>query len=337
MSKEMRPIWDPDRLARLAGEEELVPALYVLATPIGHLGDLTLRAIRLLAQADEIWCEDTRITRKLLAAAGLGASGRLHRFDAHSPPRTIARILDAVASGRRVVLASDAGTPLVSDPGAALIAEAHRRGLRVIPVPGASALTAALSVAGMPAPPVLFCGFPPSRKVERQAWLARLASIPATLVIYEAPHRLAAALADMLAAFGDREVVLARELTKRHEDIRRTSLRALADDLRDRPLKGEIVLVIAPPEKMASPEKEGGKGGSLSEDEVRRMLLAEARHHPPARAARIVARRTGCDRRRLYAMLLAAREEAARAAAGDDGTVGDDATAGDHDDARPRS
>ncbi len=300
MSAEMRPIWDPERLARLAGEEEPVPALYVLATPIGHLGDLTLRAIRLLARADEIWCEDTRVTRKLLAALGIG--GRLRRFDAHSPPQTIARILDAVARGRRVVLASDAGTPLVSDPGAALIAEAHRRGLRVVPVPGPSALTAALSVAGMPAPPVLFCGFPPARKAERRAWLARLAAIPATLVLYEAPHRLAASLADMVTAFGDREVVLARELTKHHEDIRRTSLRTLAAGLRERPLKGEIVLVIAPPAEEETRKR-------LSEAEVRRMLLAEACHHPPARAARIVARRTGCDRRRLYAMLLAAKQE----------------------------
>ncbi len=296
----MRPIWDPERLARLAGEEELGPALYVLATPIGHLGDLSLRAIRLLAQADEIWCEDTRVTRKLLAA--LGIAGRLRRFDAHSPPQTIARILDAVAQGRRVVLASDAGTPLVSDPGAALVAEATRRGLPVVPIPGPSALTAALSVAGMPAPPVLFCGFPPAKHSERQTWLARIAAVPATLVVYEAPHRLAAALADMLAILGDREVVLARELTKRHEEIRRTSLRALADSLEDTPRKGEIVLVIAPPLKKTAQD-------APSEADVRALLLAEARRHPPAKAARIIARRTGYDRKRLYAMLLAAKEE----------------------------
>ena len=311
MSEEMRPIWDPERLARLAGEEELVPALYVLATPIGHLGDLSLRAIRLLAEADEIWCEDTRVTRKLLAALGIG--GRLHRFDAHSPPRTLARILDAVAQGRRVVLASDAGTPLVSDPGAALVAEAHRRGLKLVPIPGPSALTAALSVAGMPAPPVLFCGFPPARRKERQAWLGRIARVPATLVIYEAPHRLATSLADMLAVLGDREVVLARELTKRHEEIRRTSLRALADSLEDAPRKGEIVLVVAPPGEEEKAEKE-----APAESDVRAMLLAAARAHPPARAARIVARRTGYDRKRLYAMLLAAREAGPDAAAGDE-------------------
>ncbi len=296
----MRPIWDPERLARLAGEEELVPALYVLATPIGHLGDLSLRAIRLLAHADEIWCEDTRVTRKLLAALGIG--GRLRRFDAHSPPRTIARILDAVAHGRRVVLASDAGTPLVSDPGAALVAQAWRRGLRVVPIPGPSALTAALAVAGMPAPPVLFCGFPPARRSERQAWLARIARVSATLVVYEAPHRLVASLADMLAILGDREVVLARELTKRHEEVRRTTLRALADSLADAPRKGEIVLVVAPPEENAAQD-------APAEADVRAMLRAEARRHPPARAARIVARRTGYDRKRLYAMLLAARQE----------------------------
>ncbi len=296
----MRPIWDPERLARLAGDEELAPALYVLATPIGHLGDLSLRAIRLLAQADEIWCEDTRVTRKLLVA--LGIKGRLHRFDAHSPPQTIARILDAVAQGRRVVLASDAGTPLVSDPGDALVAEAYRRGVPVIPIPGPSALTAALSVAGMPAPPVLFCGFPPARRNERRAWLTRIARVPATLVVYEAPHRLAASLADMLAILGDREVVLARELTKRHEEIRRTGLRTLADSLADTPRKGEIVLVIAPP-------KEKAQEDAPAEAEVRALLRAAAQHHPPAQAARIVARRTGYDRKRLYAMLLAAKEE----------------------------
>lgn len=307
----MRPIWDAERLARLAGGEELAPALYVLATPIGHLGDLTLRAIRLLAEADEIWCEDTRVTRKLLSALGL--KGRpLNRFDAHSGPAAVTRILDAVAAGRRVVLASDAGTPLVSDPGAELVAAAHRRGLKVVPVPGPSALTAALSAAGFAAPPVLFLGFPPARRGERRAWLRRWADVPATLVIYEAPHRLAAALADMVEALGDRPVVLARELTKRHEEIAATTLTMLGERIGREPAKGEIVLVVAPPAHRAA-DAPGGAGADAQEpgeEAVAAMLREAAALYPPAKAARLVARRTGLDRRALYRRLLAARKAA---------------------------
>ncbi|GIX15892.1 MAG: ribosomal RNA small subunit methyltransferase I [Rhodothalassiaceae bacterium] len=304
MSEEMRPMWDAERLARLAGGEELEPALYVLATPIGHLGDLTLRAIRLLGEADEIWCEDTRVTRKLLSALGLKGR-RLHRFDAHSGPGAVARILDAVAAGRRVVLASDAGTPLVSDPGADLVAAAHRRGVRVVPVPGPSALTAALSAAGFGAPPALFLGFAPARRGERLQWLGRWADVPATLVIYEAPHRLGAALADMLAVLGDRPVVLARELTKRHEEIMPTTLSALFARVRRQPPRGEIVLVVAPPEHAgARAAPEPGPDAQA----VAAMLREAAAQHPPARAARLVALRTGLDRRELYRRLTAAKK-----------------------------
>jgi len=217
--------------------------LYVVATPLGNLGDISERARRALGGVTLVAAEDTRRTRVLLAH--VGARPRLVSFHAHSPASRMARILAALASGDSVALVADAGTPTISDPGANLIAEAHASGFPVVPIPGPSAVAAALSVSGMSADRYIFLGFPPRRGKERRQLLRMAAESPWTVVIFEAAQRIGQLLNDLTQVCGgDRRVAVARELTKIHEEVRLGSLEEIASKYHDAP-RSEITLVLA--------------------------------------------------------------------------------------------
>jgi 16S rRNA (cytidine1402-2'-O)-methyltransferase len=219
--------------------------LYVVATPIGNLEDVTLRALRILREAAVIAAEDTRRTSRLLQHYSISTpTTSLH---AHNEEAKTPRLIDRLLSGESVALVSDAGTPAVSDPGARLVAAAHQAGVRVEPIPGASAAIAAISASGMAGEGFLFAGFPPARAVARMAWLGRLAGETRPVVLYEAPHRIKATLEDLLAVFGDRLVVLGRELTKAHEELVVRPISAHLAAIDDG--RGEYTLVIAPDER----------------------------------------------------------------------------------------
>ena len=276
-------------------KRELASGLYVVSTPIGNLRDITLRALDVLAAADLVLAEDTRVGGKLLAAHGIKA--KLERYDEHAAARVRPRVLADLAAGARVALTSDAGTPLISDPGYRLVKEAAEAGVPVFPIPGASAALAALVVAGLPTDRFLFAGFPPPKSAGRRAAFAELASLPATLVFYEGVSRLAPCLADMAAVFGDRPAVVARELTKLHETIVRGSLAELAADHRFESAKGEVVILVGAGEKTAA-----------SEAEVEAALIEALRFEPPAAAAASVAKATGRPKREVYALALAIKD-----------------------------
>lgn len=269
----------------------LAPGLYITATPIGNLRDITLRALDVLAQADLILAEDTRVTGKLLAAYGL--SKRIERYDEHAAERMRPKILAALAEGRRVALVSDAGTPLVSDPGYRLVGEAIAQGAAVHPIPGASATLAALTVAGLPTDRFLFAGFPPPKSAARQAFLQDLAGVRATLVFFEGGSRLAASLADMAAVLGPRPAAVARELTKLYETCIRGPLDVLAADPRFEAPKGEIVVVVGP-----------GETAPASADDADQALREALTRLGPADAASEVAKALGLNRRELYRRAL---------------------------------
>lgn len=228
-------------------DESRAPAgagrLLVVATPIGNLDDLSPRARRAFEEAALVACEDTRRTGLLLAR--LGIKRPLVSLHEHNERQRLPRLLAALEGGETVALASDAGTPLVSDPGYLLVREAVARGLRVEPIPGPSALLAALVASGLPPHPFTFCGFPPPKGGRRRSFYERFAALDHTLVVYESPHRLKASLADALAVLGDRPAAVARELTKLHEEVLRGSLSELLAEVEARPsLKGEFVVVI---------------------------------------------------------------------------------------------
>jgi len=269
----------------------LLPGLYVTATPIGNLGDLTLRARDVLGRVDLVLAEDTRVTRKLMSAYGLKT--RVERYDDHADDRRTEAVLEQIAGGARIALVSDAGTPLVSDPGYRLVKAAAERGLLVSPLPGPSAALAALSVSGLPTDRFLFAGFPPPRSAARRAFLEELAPLRATLVFYETGPRLAESLADMVAVLGDRPAVMARELTKLYETVVRGSLAALADDPVCQAPKGEIVVIVGP-----------GSARAASADDADRALAEALERASPAAAAAEVAKALGLDRRTLYRRAL---------------------------------
>lgn len=220
--------------------------LVVVATPIGNLDDLTPRARQALEAADLVACEDTRRTGRLLA--GLGIKRPLLSLHEHNERARLPQVIDALEQGRTVALVSDAGTPLLSDPGFLLTREAVERGIRVEPIPGASAILASLVVSGLPPYPFTFAGFPPPKSGKRRRFYQRFSELGHTVVFFESPHRLLASLADAAAVLGDRPAVVARELTKLHEEVLRGSLSELETEFRDRPgIKGEIVIVVAAP------------------------------------------------------------------------------------------
>jgi 16S rRNA (cytidine1402-2'-O)-methyltransferase len=269
----------------------LAAGLYVVATPIGNLRDITLRALDVLAGCDLVLAEDTRVTGKLLSTYGISA--KLERHDEHAAERARPKALAALAEGARVALVSDAGTPLISDPGYRLVREAAAQGSAVFPIPGASALLAGLATAGLPTDRFLFAGFPPPKSAARRAFLEELAGIRATLVFYEGGSRLSASLADMAAVFGPREAVVGRELTKLYETVTRGTLDALAADPQFAAPKGEIVVLVAP----------GREAAATAADADTALAEALGRLRP-ADAAAEVAKALGLPRRDLYRRAL---------------------------------
>ncbi|GAA3057572.1 16S rRNA (cytidine(1402)-2'-O)-methyltransferase [Rhizobium viscosum] len=271
----------------------LEPALYLVATPIGNLGDITLRALETLAGADVLACEDTRVTRVLLDRYGI--QNRPFAYHEHNADEAGPRLLQALDAGKSVALVSDAGTPLVSDPGYRLAQQAIEAGYRVIPIPGASAPLAALVGSGLPNEAFLFAGFLPTKDKARRDRLAEFANAPATLIFFESPHRIGATLvaaADILG--GSREASVCRELTKTYEEFRRGTLSELAAYYEEHDnVKGEIVLVIGPP-----------KGEPATEADVDAILADLSKSLPTAKAATEAARLTGLPRKVLYQKLL---------------------------------
>lgn len=269
----------------------LDPGLYIVATPIGNLGDVTRRAIDVLSRCAVIACEDTRVTGKLLHH--LGIKRPLRRYDDHASDAAREALLGEMTRVA-VALVSDAGTPLISDPGYRLVREARARGIAVTTIPGASALLAALTLAGLPTDRFLFAGFLPSKDKARGDVLAELAAVPATLVFYETGPRLVASLEAMMRLMPGREIAVARELTKLHEECRTGSAAELAAYYTAHPPKGEIVLLAGPP---GAPEKPG-------EADVDAELLAAVAEMPASKAAGLVAKKHGLDRKTLYARLM---------------------------------
>jgi 16S rRNA (cytidine1402-2'-O)-methyltransferase len=271
----------------------LAPGLYVAATPIGNLGDITLRALQALAGADLVACEDTRVTRKLLERYGITTP--LSPYHEHNAVKARPALLRRLADGAAIALVSDAGTPLISDPGFKLVRAAQEAGHAVTALPGASAVLTALAVAGLPTDQFFFAGFLPPKAAARQTRIAELARLPGTLVVFETGPRIAAALADLTAGLGGREAALCRELTKLHEEIRRGDLSQLAKACADEEPRGEIVLVIAPrpPEAPAS----------LAETET--MLRQALARHSLKDAVVEVVQATGRPRREVYQCALA--------------------------------
>jgi len=217
--------------------------LYIVATPIGNLEDMTYRAVRILGEVDLIAAEDTRHSLKLLNHFSI--SKPMTSYFDHNQQFKGERILNALRQGKSVALISDAGTPCVSDPGYQLVRDAVAKNIPVVPIPGACAAVAALSASGLPTDRFTFAGFPPSRQGKRRSFLAEMANLPGTLVLYEAPHRLEDTLRDILAVFGDRQIVVAREITKFYEELLRGSVREVVENLAEKKVRGEVVILIA--------------------------------------------------------------------------------------------
>jgi len=269
--------------------------LYVVATPIGNLGDISFRALETLAAARAILAEDTRVTKILLARYGITTP--LVAYHEHNAAEMRPRILERLARGEALALVSDAGTPLVSDPGYKLVEAAVEEGFKVVPIPGASALLAALVVAGLPTDRFFFEGFLPPKQMARRERLEALAAIPGTLVFFESPRRTAEMLADAQIVLGDRPAAVARELTKLFETVRRGTLSTLAAQFaaEDTP-KGEIVILIGPPgdEKMAT-----------DDDAIDTLLRTRLQSHSVKDAVTLVVQETGLPKKRVYARALA--------------------------------
>jgi 16S rRNA (cytidine1402-2'-O)-methyltransferase len=285
-------------------KDEPLPALdrtlYVVATPIGNLRDITLRALDVLRQVDIIAAEDTRVTR--LLAAHYGISATLVSLHEHNERRRASEVVSWLAAGKRVALVSDAGTPAVSDPGAELVRAVAEAGYAIVPIPGASALIAALSASGIRAAQWMFCGFLPASAVARTKVLEHLRNYPCALVFYEAPHRIRATVDALAASLGpERRLVIAREISKRFETIHRCTLAdgpawVAADTDRQR---GEFVLIVDAPEIVMNTAAD-------AHDPMLCVLLAEL---PLAQAVRVAASLTGAPRKRLYERALGLKRE----------------------------
>src|SRR5579862_4037987 len=283
--------------------ERLAPGLHIVATPIGNLADITIRALAALAGADLIACEDTRITRKLVDRYGIETP--LTPYHDHNAEKA-RPVLLRLTEGAAVALVSDAGTPLISDPGFKLVRAAQDAGLPVMALPGPSSVLAALTVSGLPTDQFLFAGFLPPKQSARRTRIAELARIPSTLVLFETGPRLAEALADLAAIMGPREAAICRELTKLHEEVRHGNLETLAQTCGEEETRGEFVLVIAPPPEAAMPSAEDTE--TLLRQALSRVSLKDA--------VAEVAVATGLPRRELYQRALALAKEARHGAQG---------------------
>lgn len=278
----------------------LSPALYVVATPIGNLGDITLRALEILKRVDRVAAEDTRVSGQLLAHFSIAKP--LVSIREHNELAAADKVVAWISAGEAVAYVSDAGTPAVSDPGARLVAAVRAAGMAVVPIPGASAVTAALSAAGLESGQWLFHGFLPPKSGARRAQLQMLAALPYALVFYEAPHRIEETLADMAAELdGAREVTLARELTKKFEDIVTLPLRDAPAWLTADPnhVRGEFVVIVHPPAAAAA----------MVDAEAMRVLDLLLAELPPTLAAKLASKITGRSKSELYKMTLALKPQ----------------------------
>jgi 16S rRNA (cytidine1402-2'-O)-methyltransferase len=277
----------------------LAPGLYLAATPIGAARDITLRALDLLRDAVVIAAEDTRTARKLMEIHGVPLNGRrLVACHDHSGEGVIDGLVEQIAKGASVVYVSEAGTPLVSDPGFTLARAAIARGLPVTAAPGASAVLAALAVAGLPADRFLFAGFLPSTQAARRTAIAELASVPATLVLYESPKRVNSLLTDLCEVLGDRSAALCRELTKRFEEVRRGPLSELAAGTEGQEVRGEVVVVV-----------DRGGAREVTEEDIRARLAEAMGTMRLKDAATAVAGALGLPRQRVYQLALGMKDD----------------------------
>ncbi len=303
---------EPDLLAQdpLSGAASFaMPGLTLVSTPIGNLGDISERAVGVLRHAELVLCEDTRVTARLFSAKHI--SVRTEPLHEYNERHRIPALIGLLRAGRRIALVSDAGTPLLSDPGYRLVRAAIAEGLSVGAVPGANAAITALTLSGLPPHPFLFAGFPPPRSAARRDAFATLraaerSGLCATLVWHEAPHRLADTLADLHAVFGDRNAAVARELTKRFEEIRRDTLPNLSAHYRQSPARGEITLLVGPPPDEA-----------IDQDDLDVRLKAALATHSVKDAATLVAGSVGLPRRTVYARAMELAADTTRFPAGD--------------------
>ena len=287
----------------------LAPGLYIVATPIGAARDITLRSLDVLAEVDIIAAEDTRRIRHLMSMHGISLKGRqLLRYDDQSGESQRRRLLDAMSGGARVALTADAGTPLVADPGFRLVRACRKAGLAVTHPPGPSAVLAALAVSGQPSDRFLFAGFAPARSAARKAFLREIADIRATVILFESPRRLGAALADLSVEFGaDRPATICRELTKIHEEVLAGTLSELADEIDarssddSRAIRGEVVIVIGPPTDDAS----------ASDAEIDRFLRLVLARLSPKDASALAAQCLDVPRKRAYSRANALKRDSA--------------------------
>ena len=270
--------------------DPLAPGLYLVSTPIGNLGDITIRAISVLARADVVLCEDTRHSRTLLAHFAISTSAR--PYHEHNAARERPRVLRELEGGLRIALISDAGTPLVSDPGWKLVRAALDAGHRVEALPGASAALAALTLGGLPTDAFLFAGFLPPKSAARRTRIAELRGVPATLVFFEAPARAAETLADLAQVLGNRPAALARELTKLHEEVRRAPLEELAQAA-IAGIKGEVVILVGPPQD-----------AEVTDADISARLAIALEEMSLRDASRMVAEALGVPKSRVYELGL---------------------------------
>ncbi|MCY4038962.1 MAG: 16S rRNA (cytidine(1402)-2'-O)-methyltransferase [Hyphomicrobiales bacterium] len=279
---------------------KLPAGLYITATPIGNASDITLRALEILRLADILLCEDTRATRRLLEIHSVkrARDSRILAYHDHSSDKIRRDILDNVEAGKAVALVSEAGMPLVSDPGYRLVRDALERGIDVTCAPGANAVLTALTLSGLPSDQFFFAGFPPSKQSSRRKFLSALEGIPATLIFFESPHRLAESLKDMASIFKERSGTVARELTKRFEEIKRGTLEELADFYTGQAPKGEMVVLVE------------GAGDSAAKDiDVEAQLRVAMKDNTLSDAARQVAQNNGLSRSAVYQCALALQQK----------------------------
>lgn len=276
-------------------EDRLTPGLYLVATPIGNLGDITMRAVDILSRCDGVACEDTRVTGKLLKH--LGISKPMWRYDDHSEHRDRSRLVESMRT-RAVALVSDAGTPMISDPGYRLVNDCRAEGIPVTSLPGPCAAVVGLTLSGLPNDRFLFAGFLPSKEKARRETLEELASTDATLVFYETGPRLLKSLAALKELMPEREIAVARELTKLHEECRRGLADGLMAFYDANPPKGEIVLLVGPPEAHAPSDADA--------DTMLREAMATMK---ASQAAAQVSKATGLDRKTLYARAMEMKSE----------------------------
>ena len=277
----------------------MAPGLYVTATPIGHLGDVTLRALATMAAVDILLCEDTRTTAKLLERYGIRT--RLMAYHEHNAAKVRPAILRALGEGQSIALVSDAGMPLVSDPGYRLVADCAANAIPVTAVPGASAVLTALALSGLPTDRFSFLGFLPTKSGERKKLLTEFMNVKSTLIAFESPHRIVDALVDVAGVMNNARVAVTRELTKLHEEVLRGTAMEVHEILSTRPsVKGEITLVIAPPEQNTS---------QASDEDIEAAIDEALKSMPAAKAAADIAKRFDLAKKEIYARILALKNE----------------------------